>query len=606
MLGGMPEASGISTKSDFVQPTKLERSPDGGISSVKEDASASKNVSPTGVSPKLTEKKNIHYGAGKEKYDPNANRDANLNQMNKMDNGQYAYTEVAEADTNFTGGLTRNGVPSLFNNYAIFIHSLCNDLNSFKDVYESEGVFRHVKDKKELTLVALLDEFSPTKTITNPYYANDFLYAKYYNKIPLSHLITLRRFPFPTYDNLEFADEGDNDYRPISQAVTYFGEPTGNSIGNILSINGKINWKNVSAQVWDVESTPDKSYEDSKQALSLGKVNSNNVIAQTINVSTGAMNKTSDKVGMLANIINGKGDLSGVQGASLQAARSEMDFSYTHKVYGPINVIKDTMTRDTGIGASLEFDLTFEYQLKSYNGINPKLAFLDLIGNLMALTYYHAKWWGGANRFFPKPMSQFGFLGDQKSFYSGDYGKYFSSIGETLKSAGVAAANGFQQLLEAIVSGNFNALANMIFNTGKKVLDIRSKKSRPNVVAVHSLVNGSPVGEYHCVIGDPTNPIATIGNLVCTDFRLTFGEQLGFDGFPDSLKLVVSLKKARPMDSGDIQSIFNLGYGRTYVPEKGVPDVVNNVSNSKQPAAGTKGTRNKSAKGLEGSFGTAN
>lgn len=563
-----------------------------------------KPISPV-ASVKAMDKSNVHVGLKNQTANKNEVKTANLNGTNYgEENGQFSYDDIADTDASFTGGISKVGVPSMFNNYSIFIHSLCNQLNDFKDIAGTEGVFNHVKDKPEMTLAYLLDAFSPEKSVTCPYYANDFLYSKYYNKIPLNHLITLRRFPFPTYDSLEFAEEGE--FRPLAQAVTYFGEPTGNQLSQIFKINGKINWKSVSAQVWDVESQDNKSLDDTKGIFSLGAVNTkssvvNNITNTTVNIA----NKGVASGGQAVDIVNNNGDLSGKHNAGLSAARASVDFSYTHKVYGPINVIKDTMTRDTGIGGDLSFSLVFEYQLKSYNNINPKLAFLDLINNLLALTYFHAKWWGGANRFFPKPMSKFGFLGDQKAFYNGDYGKYFESVGSALQSAGNGILSALGGLWDAIMTGNFSAIANMVMNGASKVLDMKSRKSRPNAVSVHSLVSGAPVGEYHLVIGNPQNPIATIGNLIMQDFSIELGDRLGFDDFPDSLKLKVNMKRARSSDSGDWQSMLNVGSGRTYVPESGMPDLVNQVANSTTMVNGKK-TRSKSAQGISRSFGSAN
>ena len=89
------------------------------------------------------------------------------------------------------------------------------------------------------------------------------------------------------------------------------------------------------------------------------------------------------------------------------------------------------------------------------------------------------------------------------------------------------------------------------------------------------------------------------------DFSIELGDRLGFDDFPDSLKLKVNMKRARSSDSGDWQSMLNVGSGRTYVPESGMPDLVNQVANSTTMVNGKK-TRSKSAQGISRSFGSAN
>lgn len=567
--------------------------------------------------PKSNKSEIINQAKTRNKYDRKKfgrnRRTMNRNGMTRgMDNGQFTYDENIEPEPAYLGDRITNGVPSLFNNYTVFTHCMCSKKEDFFDNVGGDGksfvnktgyLNRNLNKYGDEfpTLSQVLDYFSPSKTMVSPYYANDFLYAKYYNKIPLNHLITLRRFPNPTYDSMDYAST--TEYRPLAQAVTYFGEPTKNKLSTIFKINGKINWKKVSAQIWDTESVGDRSLEDSRRLLELPRIMSNNRAVGAVNATTGAVNRNFTSAGTLVDLLNGKGDFAGRQAAGITAARAAYDFNYVHKVFGPVNVIKETMTRDNGIGGDLSINLDFNYQLKSYNGINPKLAMLDLINNLLALTYYHAKWWGGANRFFPKAMSQFGFLGDQSAFYNGDYGRYFTSIKTMFERAGRSIINTGMKFIQNLLSGNWSALAQMAFQGVGKILDIRSHQSRPNVIAVHSLVSGAPVGEYHLTIGNPFNPIACIGNLTMQSFSIGFSDNLGFMDFPEEITLSVELKRARPCDSGDWQSILQFGQGRSYVPEKGMLDLINKVSN----AAGTgKKTRIKSLKGISDSWGSVN
>ena len=76
------------------------------------------------------------------------------------------------------------------------------------------------------------------------YQYQDFLYSKYYKKIPVNHLITLRRFPTPVTDNIfnytvaEAGKDGIPDEATAIDAtqvcgvtaVTYLGETAGNKL----------------------------------------------------------------------------------------------------------------------------------------------------------------------------------------------------------------------------------------------------------------------------------------------------------------------------------------------------------------------------------------
>jgi hypothetical protein len=79
-----------------------------------------------------------------------------------------------------------------------------------------------------------------------------------------------------------------------------------------------------------------------------------------------------------------------------------------------------------------------------------------------------------------------------------------------------------------------------------------------------SFLTGAPIGEWHVVIGNPCNPIAMIGNLLCDDVTIEFGDTLGPDDFPTTMKATFKLKHARDRERGEIESIFNRGDGRLY------------------------------------------
>ena len=84
------------------------------------------------------------------------------------------------------------------------------------------------------------------------------------------------------------------------------------------------------------------------------------------------------------------------------------------------------------------------------------------------------------------------------------------------------------------------------------------------IQASSSLLTGTPIGEWHLTIGNPCNPIAMIGNLICDDLKIEFGDALGPDDFPTTIKATFTLKHARSRERGEIESIFNRGDGRLY------------------------------------------
>ena len=65
-----------------------------------------------------------------------------------------------------------------------------------------------------------------------------------------------------------------------------------------------------------------------------------------------------------------------------------------HKVYEQQGTIQDTHIYEGKLQFSQEFTLIFDYELRAYENINPKSAFLDLLGNILSVTYKKGSFFG--------------------------------------------------------------------------------------------------------------------------------------------------------------------------------------------------------------------
>lgn len=492
----------------------------------------------------------------------------------------YTYDRMVEVERFSESAPPLEGAPSIFNTYAVFTHPNASSIQDFFDIKGADGVFPKYNKKtgeggtggRQATYQSIITDFDPSsadkdpKLVSTPYYASDFLYARWFNRIPMNRLITLRRYPFPTYDNLAWGE--GKTFKPTAQAVTWFGEPTGNDLKELLKYKGTIAWKDIEAEVHEVEGN-EQGFDSSP------------FVGQSGKLGTGLK-----FLGALG--APGKQDLSGSRQASIDAGKYN-NFEYTNRVLGPVNVVKKTSVRDRGIGAEQEFSIVFEYQLRSYNNINPRLAMVDLLANMLALTFNNAKFWGGANRYFPN-SPQFGFLGDQKAFYDGRYGEYIGSVVTQLGDGLGKGLDMIGNLISGILSGDLSALTGIAKGGGSALMDLQARKTRPQVLGFHALLTGLPVGEWHVTIGNPYRPIAMIGNLICSGFDFEMDGQLGVDDFPDLLKFTVNLKNGRPRDKGDLESIFTYGEGRSYYPPSGFIDVTNSTSATGKAGVSAKAT----------------
>lgn len=404
-----------------------------------------------------------------------------------------------------------------------------------------------------------------------PYSWNDFLYCKWYGKIPNNRMITLRRYAFPVDD---LATNHKNSMLiPIAQAVTFFGEGTENTLSALLKMQWGLNWKEVTSSVQDVDGN-EKGFGSGLEGIFGGhKITS---IAGTV----AGFARGAGQAGTTASAQwSGQGK---VMNNWLKNAYTDSG-AYWNQVLGPVNVVHKSHMRDRGFKWQNNISITFTYSLRSYYGVNPRVAALDIMSNMLRLTNNNGKWWGGSMRYFPNMEHKVGFLGDQEKFYNMEWEDYFKSVRKDLKNMGETLKNklkditppdfaalgkmdlkGFLESLKATANSLMQSVGNDAIAMGMAKL---AAATRPELLSIRTLLEGRPVGEWHLTIGNPLSPIAVMGNLLVDNCEFVVNDALGADDFPTELKFKVNLKHARPREVGDIESIFNMGMGRlSYTP----------------------------------------
>lgn len=379
------------------------------------------------------------------------------------------------------------------------------------------------------------------------YQYSDFALTRFYGKIPNSMLITLRRFAYPVADDI-ITPKGLNaagtemveiQQPDIARAVTWFGEAPGNPLTEILKFKHGFNYKTATAEV-----QPLKSQQQASSGTFGSIVQSNMFLSAAANAASGR-----DAVASNANKQNADYD--------------SFSNTYPNHVFGPLNVIKDMMVRESGLTFEQSFTLKFEYELKSFEGVNPKVMMLDQLANILALTYNNAPFWGGSVRYIgdgavAKP------LGDLGKLRSGDYRGFLGSIISDMGGM-------FKGVLDP---ANYKNIANNKFLNnliGGGLMDMFNTPQGGQAVA--SLLTGDATGQWHLTVGNPLNPIMVVGNLIMEDCEITFEGANTIHDFPERMVAVVTLKPGRPRDKAEIESMFNTGRGRFYVQPDDVADI---------------------------------
>lgn len=409
-----------------------------------------------------------------------------------------------------------------------------------------------------------------------PYEFSDFIYTKHYGIIPNNYLLTLRRYPHAVVDNLSTPKQvqGPQDLvygvgQPVAQAVTWMGGDTENSLSSILSFTTGLKW--------DIRNQEDTVLIKNPGSILSGPLaNDVRTAAQKTPVT-----RWIDRV--LASL--GSGDIENAIGMLEDGYKDARVSAYLrdqamNTERSPLNLFRwsgydtiyETYYRERGLKFSMEgLKIKFYYQLTSSSYLNSKVAMLDIMSNLMALGSNMGEFASPYLMFDQNfPPSLLAFPGGQKGlleYYknpTGYYLKYGNLLGSKLESEADRFKERVKKVLEDTSKGLRGAADGILGFFQLKNIQDNLSKLQMNL----SVLSGAPIGEWHLVVGNPMNPIAMIGNLICDGVTFSFSDRLGPDDFPTELVAEFTLKHARPREPGEIQSMFNRGQGRMYTTPK--------------------------------------
>jgi len=419
-----------------------------------------------------------------------------------------------------------------------------------------------------------------------PYYWRDFIYCKYYGHIPNNYMLTLRRFPSPMRDNLTLPEDIKNTDtfkvkgagRPVAQAVTWWGGNTQNTLSGVIGF--------TTGMVWDEKTQASlvkqggfnqglfKLLKDTGSLYGLDSSVTADAFANAIDLAASASNSGFQE------------SVAARRNAALRDKAVSEGGPLTDFIWVSVDTVNKTLLRGQGLkGMYAPFKLNFHYELTSVGEVNTKAAMVDIIGNLLALCTNYGNFLTPEVR-YDNGFPAIGFPGGDEGlakFYADPVAwvktliKYSldptqttngdptaQAIVGTLNSV-TRAKNFLTQTVEQLGSGNKTAKDLLDGSEASNFLIAAMTKSFiDTVVLPMSVLTGAPTGEWHLVVGNPCNPIAMIGNLVCEDLQISFGETLGPDDFPTEITATITLKQARERERGEIESMFNRGEGRLY------------------------------------------
>jgi hypothetical protein len=380
----------------------------------------------------------------------------------------------------------------------------------------------------------------------------DFMYCKYLNKVPNNYLITLRRFPIPVLDSIapigtrarrRKNSTDDNLAIPIGTMVTWLGV-SGNDMKQILKYSYKMPYKELNAQ-WE-----DLTKEGGDNGLLNGMEAMFNPTARSLYASGGANNA-------LDNFISNHFGM--VPASTGPYTYKDTQYDKT-KLYGDIDRVKKAYGRSSeGLDFDQKITLVFEYELRSYNGINPRQAMLDLIASILSVTYTTGGFWkGGYRGGGVRQSSVFSNMAIFKA--NGGFTDFMDALSKDLKSgvnllrANITSAGGIVEYAKQML----NMVGGMLMG------GMLNKLGRPARYFASSLISDAPVGLWHITIGNPHHPIMQMGNMILTNTEIEHSGPLGLDDFPTNLKVTCTFDRGKPRDQYGIENMYMSGNDRIY------------------------------------------
>ena len=442
-----------------------------------------------------------------------------------------------------------------------------------------------------------------------PYDWKDFLFCKYYGHIPNNYMLTLRRFPSPMRDNLSlpgkvksvdlFKVQGAG--RPVAQAVTWWGGNTGNLLSGIIGFTSGLNFTEF---IWDEAKINQAGTNNGIFKILESLPVSGGILEDPDGNSSYSMIKKAAETAVSATDAGFAETTQARRNKGLRDKATLPGGPLSEFIWVSVDTINRSMMRKRGvIGEFKAFPLTFNYELTSVGELNTKATMLDIMGNLLGLCTNYATFLTpeirydngfpeinfpggdqGLNLFYSDPVEYFKKLSNYSQNPNGstsdlfESGKGFVNVFGKIKAYMETA----QKNIESLGSNGVKADAESAFvNFAKTTL---SDKFINDIYMPAFLLTGAPVGEWHLVVGNPCNPIAMIGNLVCKSLDVKFGENLGPDDFPTEMTATILLQHGIERDRGQIESMFNRGEGRMY--QSVAPVYSNSQSTASQGTVG--------------------
>lgn len=459
--------------------------------------------------------------------------------------------------------LTGNQIPNFFGN----IGTNGTDLDKTGISRDYNGIDKNILHSNEVYDTSVLNiiekmSFSP-KAALRP---QDFAYLKNLGVYPNNRLMIARRFTEPQSDNI----------------MSKTGSPP-------LSV--MIGWKPQDEEFIDFSFG--EEWEDSEADFS-GVLND---LGRNFSVK----NAGSGLSGGLSVL-----PLSGVtevlqrkllQELKILKSDDESDIQNQPLPSGNPNIIKEAKRRKTisysesgsGLKATINIKMKVEYEQKFISGIDPTVAWMDILSNIMSFGTSNSSNYG-LSKDFENKLDQYTSTGGT-NILTNDIINALKKVMEKLSnkvssivkelSDGKSITDLADKFGNGLDSAQKTDLINDATNLIRESIEKTINKYRIRLMGITHALSGLPSTPWHITIGNPIRPIFSSGDMLVENVEVKMGSTLAFNDLPANITAEFSLKNARALGMQELLAKFNAGYLRTVnVRRDYIADQPNNKNNS--------------------------
>lgn len=498
--------------------------------------------------------------------------DDNINDVNRINNSNSntTYNSSQSIKANNLGNYNSSGI---INDKQYFNYRGTNGKNFIDANYTSN---QHI-----LTIDSVIEHFNKYPSLKMKY--SHFAYLKQLGVYPNNRLIIARRYNAPTPDDMFNTDI--DTMTPISTVASWM-DPNESLLE--LSFNEK--WEDATESLLDIF----------KDLLS-------NDFGLDLDPPIPLPGFT---VGLQYGIMNALGITNGDSNNVPQ---------------GNPNLIHETKRRrvpgddlgGSGLESNFRIKMVVEYEMAYKGRIDPTVAYLDVIGNLLMMGTSEeeflltgsaseqlqnlfdlakdGKWKELALTIIDKIVEGIDTLIDELGSLLSNEPSENSESGEAEYETEYSNETGPSQ--SAIVDGFKSGLSgfkNTIGTLGDAILSGIFSKYREKLQAAIAAMSGLPNGPWHIMMGNPKNPFFVSGDMICRSVSIDFKPELGFNDLPYEFVATLEFEPSRNYGRSGLGSKLNHGKGRIYGSAPKDPTAANgDISRSSRQTSNNNSNANK-------------